>query len=38
MKLQQYLLDELENSKDNPGHTVDGVVYDDDLYVSMKAF
>jgi len=38
MKLQQYLLDELENSKDNPGRTLRGVKYDNDLYVSMKAF
>jgi len=38
MMLQQYLLDELENSKDNPGRTLRGVKYDDDLYVSMKAF
>jgi len=38
MKLQQFLLDELENSKDNPGLTLYGVKYDNDLYVSMKAF
>ena len=38
MKLQQYLLDELENSKDNPGLTLRGEKYDDDLYISMKAF
>jgi len=38
MKLQQYLLDELANSKDNPGRTLCGVKYDNDLYVSMKAF
>jgi len=38
MKLQQFLLDELENSKDNPGLTLQGENYDNDLYVSMKAF
>jgi uncharacterized UBP type Zn finger protein len=38
MKLQQFLLDELENSKDNPGLTLQGKKYDNDLYVSMKAF
>ena len=36
--LQQYLLDELENSKDNPGLTLQGKKIDNDLYVSMKAF
>jgi uncharacterized UBP type Zn finger protein len=38
MRLQQLLLDELENSKDNPGLTLQGKTYDNDLYVSMKAF
>ena len=38
MKLQQLLLDELENSKDNSGLTLYGEKYDNDLYVSMKAF
>ena len=38
MKLQQFLLDELEHSKNNPGLTLHGVKYDNDLYVSMKAF
>ena len=38
MKLQQFLLDELWNSKDNPGFTLQGKKYDNDLYVSMKAF
>ena len=38
MALQKFLLDELENSEKNPGHTVFGEVYDNDLYVSMKAF
>jgi len=38
MNLQQLLLDELENSKDNPGVTLQGEKYDNDLYVSMKAF
>jgi ubiquitin C-terminal hydrolase len=38
MKLQQFLLDELENSKDNPGLTLHGEKYDNDLYISMKAF
>jgi hypothetical protein len=38
MKLQQLLLDELENSKDNPGLTLQGVKYDNDLYLSMNAF
>jgi len=38
MKLQQLLLDELENSKDNSGLTLQGEKYDNDLYVSMKAF
>jgi len=38
MKLQQFLLDELENSNDNPSLTLQGKKYDNDLYVSMKAF
>ena len=38
MKLQQFLLDELEDSKKNPGHTHHGETYDNNLYVSMKAF
>jgi ubiquitin C-terminal hydrolase len=38
MALQKFLLDELENSEKNPGHTVCGEVYDNYLYVSMKAF
>jgi len=38
MMLQQFLLDELENSKNNPGLTLHGVKYDNDLYISMKAF
>ena len=38
MKLQQLLLDELENSKENSGITLQGEKYDNDLYVSMKAF
>ena len=38
VKLQQYLLDELEDSNENPGITLRGLKYDDDLYVSMKAF
>ena len=38
IKLQELLLDELKNSKDNSGLTVNGVKYDDDLYVSMKGF
>ena len=38
MKLQQLLLDELENSKDNSGLTLQGEKYDNNLYVSMKAF
>jgi len=38
MALQEILLDELKNSETNPGHTVDGEVYDNNLYVSMKAF
>ena len=35
MKLQQFLLNELENSKDNPGLTLQGKKYDNDLYVSI---
>ena len=38
MKLQQLLLDELENSKENSGLTLQGEKYDNNLYVSMKAF
>jgi len=38
MKLHQLLLDELENSKDNPGFTLQGEKYDNDLYLSMKVF
>ncbi len=38
MALQQFLLDELDNSKENSGHTLHGEKYDNDLYVSMKAF
>jgi hypothetical protein len=38
MKLQQLLLDELENSKDNSSLTLQGEKYDNNLYVSMKAF
>jgi hypothetical protein len=38
MSLQQLLLDELKNSKDNPGLTLQGKTYDNDLYVSMKSF
>jgi len=38
VKLQQYLLDELENSKDNPGRTLHGEKYVEDLFLPMKAF
>jgi hypothetical protein len=38
MKLQQFLLNELEDSKDNPGFTHHGETYENDLYLSMKAF
>jgi hypothetical protein len=38
MALQNFLLDELENSEKIPGRTVYGEVYDNNLYVSMKAF
>ena len=38
VKLQQYLLDELENSKDNPGRTLHGEKYVEDLFLTMKAF
>ena len=38
MKLQQYLLDELQNSEKHPGHTYYDEVYDDNLYSSMKDF
>jgi hypothetical protein len=36
--LQQYLIDELQNSEKHPGRTVSGEVYDDNLYSSMKDF
>ena len=36
--LFKYLLDELENSEKNPGHTCYEEIYDNDLYLSMKAF
>jgi len=38
VKLQHYLHDELEDSKDNPGLTLHGKKYDDDLFIPMKAF
>jgi hypothetical protein len=38
MALQKFLLDKLENSEKNPGCTVYGEVYDNNLYISMKAF
>jgi len=38
MALQQFLLDELENSEENPGHTLYDEIYDNNLYLSMKAF
>ena len=38
VKLQQYLLDELENSKDNPGRTLHGEKYVEDLFLTIKAF
>jgi hypothetical protein len=38
MALQEFLLDELENSEKNPGHTCYEEIYDNDLYLSMKAF
>jgi len=38
MALQKILLGELKNSEKNPGCTVDGDVYDNNLYFSMKAF
>ncbi len=38
MALQKFLLDELENSEINPGRTAYGEVYDNNLYVSIKAF
>jgi len=37
MALQKFLLDELENSEENSGHTLYDEVYDNDLYVSMTA-
>ena len=36
--LQQFLLDELENSEKNPGRTCYDEVYDNNLYSSMKDF
>ena len=38
MKLQEFLLDELGNSKDNPGFTNEGNTFNNELYVSVKAF
>ena len=38
MALQEYLLDELENSEKKTGHTHYEEIYDNDLYLSMKAF
>ena len=38
MKLQQYLLHELQNSEKHPGCTNHNQVYDDNLYSSMKDF
>ncbi len=38
MALQKFLLDELENSEENPGFTLYDEIYDNDLYLSMKAF
>jgi len=38
MKLQQFLLHELQNSQEHPGHTTNNQVYDDNLYSSMKKF
>ena len=38
MKLQQYLLHELQNSEKHPGRTNHNQVYDDNLYSSMKDF
>ena len=38
VKLQQYLLDELQNSEKHPGRTNHNQVYDDNLYSSMKDF
>jgi DNA-directed RNA polymerase subunit RPC12/RpoP len=38
IKLQEFLLDELVDSKNNPGLTLHGETYDNNLYVSMKAF
>ena len=37
-KLQEFLLDELWNTSANPGFTTAGEHYDNDLYISMKAF
>jgi uncharacterized UBP type Zn finger protein len=38
IRLQHFLLDELEDSKNNPGLTLHGKTYDNDLYLSMKSF
>jgi hypothetical protein len=38
MALQKFLLDKLENSEENSGHTFYDEIYDNDLYLSMKAF
>jgi ubiquitin C-terminal hydrolase len=38
MILQQFLLHELQNSEEHPGHTTNNQVYDDNLYSSMKDF
>ena len=38
MALQEYLLDELKNSEKKPGRTHYEEIYDNDLYLSMKAF
>ena len=38
VKLQQYLLDELQDSEKHPGRTNYNQVYDDNLYSSMKDF
>ena len=38
MALQKFLLDELENSEKNSGHTLHGEIYDNNLYLSMRAF
>ena len=38
IRLQHFLLEELEDSKNNPGLTLHGKTYDNDLYLSMKSF